>query len=355
MKKRILIILGSFVMGGAENMVCELVCHIDRSKYDLQVICVNGKCNSPLENKIEQQGIDVVYLNGITKVNLKSIIKVWKALSAYHPDVIHTHIGGVVFSTPWIICHSVKFIHTVHTSPEKEFDKKTQFILKCLYKLGKGVMVTVSKENQKKTIEYYSLPISKVRMVNNGIDLNKFYKKRHKNFTFVNVGRQDVNKNQILILKAFAELKKEYKNISLILVGDGNQHKKLETYVKKNNLIKDVNMPGMVSNVEDYLAISDVYIQSSFYEGLPLSVLEAMATRLPIIATAVGGITDIVNNNGILIPIDDLQKLIVAMKEMINNKKEYNKMCNESWKNVQDYSVEEMVKKYERIYDEFAK
>lgn len=355
MKKKVAIILGSFAMGGAETMVCELACHINKEKYDLQVICINGSCNSPLEQKLKENKIKVKYLNNITKVNIEGITKVWQELSSYKPDIIHTHISGVVFSIPWIVCHSTKFIHTVHTSPEKEFNKKIQFFLKILYKLGKGIMVTVSRENQLKTMEYFSLPIQKVKMVNNGVDINKFYKKNHNNYTFINVGRQDYNKNQIIIIKAFKQMLKKNKDIHLILVGDGNQHLKLKEYISRNKLNSYVTLPGMKPDVERYLSISDVYIQSSLYEGLPLSVLEAMAAKLPIISTEVGGLKDIIKGNGVLIPTNDIKKLTFAMQDMKDHKEKYKKMCQKSWEIVQDYSITAMTRNYEKIYDEFIK
>ena len=193
----------------------------------------------------------------------------------------------------------------------------------------------------------------KYAYVNNGIDLNRFYRKQHEDFTFINVARQDENKNQIAILKAFTELYEENKQIKLYLVGGGPCHNMLQQEISKLGLDKVVTMPGNVSNVEGYYALADVYVQASHREALPLTTLEAMAAGLPIISTDVGGMKDIVKDNGILIPDNDDNALLCAMKKLLEcEDSEVELLEKSSRKIVQDYSSNEMAKKYGEIYSE---
>ena len=111
---------------------------------------------------------------------------------------------------------------------------------------------------------------------------------------------------------------------------------------------------GNVSNVNYYLSNADIFVLSSDYEGLPLSILEAMASGLPIISTNVGGVADIVTNNGILVSAKDKVGLVKAMKELASNHKlRYELGCN-SLCNSQKYDSQEFIKQYENLYLKYA-
>lgn len=94
------------------------------------------------------------------------------------------------------------------------------------------------------------------------------------------------------------------------MVGDGELKQNIEYRIKKYNIDDKVVLVGNVSNVNYYLSNADIFVLSSDYEGLPLSILEAMASGLPIISTNVGGVADIVTNNGILVSAKDKVGLV---------------------------------------------
>lgn len=351
-KKRIAIVLGLFYVGGAENMVYELAKNIDQSIYDLKIICINGRANTSLEEKVLSSGLDVVFLNGVGRVNPKGISIVWRELSKFKPDIVHTHLGGTIFSLPWTLLHGVMLIATLHTIPEKAFNSKVKKVMRFMARYNKAILVTVSDENYKNTLNYFRLTPASVRKINNGINMDRFYRKAHKYFTYINVGRHDRVKNQSMILSAFSEITNVCGNVKLILVGDGEEHENLVSQANDLGISDKVEFTGMVSSPEDYLAVSDVYIQSSHREGLPLSVLEAMSAKLPIISTNVGGMKDIVKDNGILIDDNDVAGLIRVMKKLYYNSELRDFMGNKSWEIVQLYSSKVMAKSYCNLYEE---
>jgi len=287
-------------------------------------------------------------------LDFRTFLKLYDELNEFKPDVVHTHLSGAIYALPWVIFHNVKMIHTVHTVPKLEFPKIVQKILRFFYVIDKAIMVTVSPENKIIASKHYSLEDNKIKMIYNPVDTAKYYKDTNPkaDFVFINVGRQDVNKNQELIIKAIAELRKETSDIRLFLIGDGNQHEVLKELSKKLAVEDIVTFTKIIGNVHDYLAIADVYIQSSRYEGLPLSILEAMAARLPIISTDVGGIHDIVTNNGILIPSENLNELVIAMRKLRADTILMKKMSDNSYHNVQAFDSKVMSRKYCVQYDE---
>lgn len=356
-RKRIAIITGSLETGGAETMVSRLVTNIDNDKFIVKLICISKFTNSPIEKVLQKNGIEVTYLNktgGISIEILKTCSTLWKILNEFKTDVVHTHLHGYHYTLPWAMFHKCNFIHTIHTSPEKEFSKKMQLIFKVCSKIKKNTIVTVSPENEKLTKKYYNLSDKRVKMIYNPVDISKYYKQvRDDNkFTLINVGRQDKNKNQILILKSMVQLIREGYNVNLILVGDGECNQLLKQYVSEMNLNEYIEFTGIVDNVEYYLSKADVFVLSSKYEGLPIAILEAMSSRLPIISTNVGGIKDIVNDNGFLIKNNDVKDLVKHLKLLINDESLIIKYSQRSYENVQKFDSVEIARQYCEIYED---
>lgn len=120
------------------------------------------------------------------------------------------------------------------------------------------------------------------------------------------------------------------------------------------DLDKKVDLPGMINNSKEYYAIADVYIQASHREALPLSVLEAMSAGLPILATNVGGLKDVVIDNGYLFE-DNEEALLNSMQRIITNTDKLKQMGDKSKEIVCEYTSEKMAEKYMEIYDRMVK
>ena len=350
MKKKVLIILPGFAMGGAENMVYELSNHINPENFDVSVLCYCGKQNTSLEKKAEDR-IDVHYVNCAGTVTPQKIHTVLREIDKIRPDVVHAHMGGALYAALWTLKKRKPLVVTIHTTPQKAFSKLVERVLQFRMKFGRCRLVAVSEENKRLADQYFKLKVP-CEFVNNGIDLKRFYHKEHELFTFINVARQDDNKNQKMLIEAFKKVHEIFSNTKLILVGDGPNHETLQALCGELGVQADVLFTGNIANAEDYYAISDVYVQTSHREALPMSILEAMAAGLPIISTNVGGIKDVVQENGILVQDDDKSALYEAMKEMMiapNDK--IIRYSRESIRIVQNYSAKKMAEKYITIYE----
>ena len=355
--KKLLIIIGDLSVGGGQNMVSELVGAIDKNSWKIDILCYAKKTNTEIERRAEEYA-NITYLNTNGKIGFTAICKVFKAVKQISPDVIHAHLGGMVFAIPWTALNKTPLVVTAHTKPSKAFNKKVEWLLKCLLrsKKRKTIVAAVSQENWVETKKYLGVGDDACRFVNNGISLSRYYRKSHEHFTFINVARQDENKNQAAIIEAFGKLYKENNNIRLILAGNGPTHNLLIELAKSKGLERVVMFPGMVPDAENYYSIADVYVQSSFREALPLSVLEAMAAGLPIISTDIGGLRDVVRENGILVDAGNNEALLEAMRSMICETNEKMKfMSDESFRLVEDYSSIKMAEGYMALYDELTR
>lgn len=355
--KKVVIITPALFTGGAEIMAVRLAINIDKKEYDVQMLCLNEKNNTSLEKMLEENKIPVHYLGKSNGVSIKVILKTYKMLSKLSPDIIHSHITGTVYAFLWVLLHKCKLIHTIHTRPDAEFSAKFRKILKLFVKFKKIILVAVSKENQRIAIEHYKVGEDRCYFVNNPVEVSKYYKNKNTTglITFINVSRQDDNKNQALALRAFAKLYEKNSNTRLVLVGDGNQHSNLISEVEKLGLQDVVYLPGEVSNAEDYLANADIYLSTSHREGLPLSMLEAMAAGLPIISSNVGGCSDIVVNNGILFEDNNEEQLLAAMEKLANDESLRNEYTKKGYAIVNEYDASKCAEKYEKLYKKFGR
>lgn len=351
MKKRLVILLGGFSVGGAEHTVYELVKNINKKEYAVSVLCYMPKQNTTLERHVEEI-CPIFYLNEKGAIKPRAILKVLNALRKLKPDVVHAHLGGAGFGSIWALLTGKRFVVTAHTKPEKAFSSKIERLVRLALKKGNTTLVGVSEENKILLKQYFNVDDRRLGRVNNGVDLDHFYRKDHSGFTLINVARQDENKNQAALLRCFARLYEQDSTAKLLLLGDGPLHEELKKQAEELGISEAVTFTGNVSNTEDYYAVSDLYVQTSHREAMPLSVLEAMAAGLPIISTDVGGLKDVVQDNGILVPDNDEEVLYEAIKKIYSlSAEEAHCMEDASQRIVQAYSSAHMARAYELIYD----
>ena len=352
MQKTLLIIIDNLEIGGGQSVVLELVKNIDISRYRVVTLCYGVKHNTSIENELEKL-CSVEYLNISKKIGFSEMRYVLKRISDIDPDIVHAHLGGVTFGLPWAIIHHKPIVVTAHTIPEKAFSRMNEKQLRIGLKLGKVMLVAVSENNYVRCKEYFNINDQKCRFVNNGVDSNKYYILPHDKFSFINVATHNDNKNQQMIIRAFADISKKHNNIKLILVGDGPTHDALIKLANELGVSDKVEFTGLVSNPEMYYQNADVYIQSSHREAMPMSVLQAMMAHMPIISTNVGGLDDVVKENGFLIDDNDITALSKEMERLIlMDTEKLSYMKGKSREIAMKYSSEEMALSYMNIFDE---
>lgn len=350
--KKIVIAIGNLNTGGGQSVVCKLVENIDMHKYEVEVVCLGAKNNTAIEKKVEAVA-KVVYLNINGGFSLKSYLTVDKYLNRIKPDVIHAHLGAVQYVTVWSIIHKKTIVVTAHTIPEKAFSKNTEKLVRYALKNQLLLLVAVSKDNENKCRVYFRLNGNNCTYVNNGVDIHGLNKKEHGHrFTFINVATQNDNKNQRFLINCFSEVVKSYGACRLLLIGDGPEHNALMKQAKELSLENSIVFSGEVSDPTSYYLESDVYLQSSHREAMPMSILEAMGFGLPVISTDVGGIKDVIQGNGIMVNDNDAESYTKAMISLIKmGEGELDQLKRKSLEIVDGYSAKKMALEYEKIYE----
>jgi glycosyltransferase involved in cell wall biosynthesis len=167
------------------------------------------------------------------------------------------------------------------------------------------------------------------------------------------VGRLSEEKRHIDLLNAFEEVLKTFPDASLLIVGDGYLRKNLEKKVTEMHLANNITFTGFQENVFTYLKKMDVFVLPSRTEGTPLSILEAMSVGIPVIATNVGGIPEIVidNETGLLVSPESPLDLANSIKKLLSNPRMMNKMGQKAKALVlQRFNPINFIREHEAVY-----
>lgn len=340
-------------------MVAQLAAGIDSGSFEVEVFCVYGQpLGNHLEEMIRDRGLPIHYVGKKRGFSLGAMGKLFRMLDAFQPDVVHTHLYACVYAAPWPVLRRRPWLHTLHTLPKIENRRLPRRLLtKALTALGYMRPVAISGSHRQMVAQYYRLDPETVPVVYNPVDVSLFsaeLKRKDGTLRFITAGRLSPEKNQTMMLRAFAEFLAKGRDARLVVLGRGELEDQLRALVRELGIEKQVVFAGFVENVQDYLADAYVFLLSSDYEALPLAVLEAMAAGLPVIATDVGGLRDIVTDNGILIPAGDQKAMVLAMKRLYEDPLLCRQMGQASRDHAAAYDVSAAVDGYCRLYRRFA-
>jgi colanic acid/amylovoran biosynthesis glycosyltransferase len=176
---------------------------------------------------------------------------------------------------------------------------------------------------------YPNIPVGKIKIIHCGIDPAKFQKKTKQgisnSFNIICVARLEKIKGHIYLIEACALLKAQNVDFNCYLVGDGELHSQVQEQINRLNLIHAVKILGFQPHeqVVDLLAQADILVLPSISEGIPVSAMEAMATGIPVIATSVTGVPELVEDGvtGLLVPSQNSRALFEALLKLCNSKK----------------------------------
>jgi len=216
--------------------------------------------------------------------------------------------------------------------------------------------------------EWLGVKKSNIAIIPSGVDLNRFDPEQpevkrnaaflrneldiHDNVVVGFVGRLIWGKGLAYLISAVREVQKRYPNVILLVVGDGPQRTDLEM-MAKNSKIRAI-FTGWQEKTSPFYALMDIFVLPSFFEGLPNVMLEAMAMRKAVVATAIGGNVDLVvdGKNGFLVPIQDDRRIAFALKKLLNSSDMRKRMGNINRQIIEEtFTWDVIVPRFERLYE----
>ena len=293
---KIIQVMPEFALAGAEVM-CENLCY-ELTKMGHKVIAISMyTLHTPITDRLEESGIDVIYLDKKPGFDISLFGKMRKIFKKEKPDVVHTHRYTTIYAMPSAILSGIKKkVHTVHSVAQKESTNLGRKINYILFNFFKVVPVALSEIVKDTIITEYKQKPSDVPVVLNGMPLDKYTPKKDysskDSMQIIHIGRFSKPKNHTRLIEAFEKVCKKFPDTHLNLFGEGELLEETKKLVNEKKLTKNVDFCGLSNAIAEELAKNDIFCLPSDYEGVPMTLIEAMASAMPIVATNVGGIPD---------------------------------------------------------------
>ena len=361
-KMKILQIMPEFGLAGAERMAENLTLSQKKAGHEVKVISLYDY-HSAITDNLEGEGVEVKYLNKKSGIDLSVIGRLKKEIESYSPDVIHTHRYILLYTFLARALSSVKapIVHTVHNEAKKELNFAYRKINNILFLISRCHPVALTSKIKETIIDEY-FGLKDVPVIMNGVNTDNIrpiktdYNLSKGSFNILHIGRFAEAKNHEMIIDAFAKFRQTYTNSTLTFFGEGVKFEKIKEKVENDKLADCIIFKGVDGNVTSHFHEYDVFILPSLFEGMPITIVEAMAAGMPIIASNVGGIPDIMTNdkNGILIR-PEKNELIHALNKLAGDKELRERLGKEALSSSSSHTSDHMAEDYVKYYETLIK
>lgn len=346
-------IIPDLPMGGAETMCVTLSIVLKKMGHQVCVISLYD-CDTILSRRLADAGIPLQCMGKRPGLDPGCIPKLRNAIKVFAPDVIHTHIHALKYAYIAALGLGIPMLRTIHSIASQDAEADTS-INRFLFVKGSVFPVAISEAIQDTTAQYYRLDKQNIPVVPNGVDLSRCIPKE--NYTadsaikLLHIGRFHEAKNHNAIIQAMVILKNRGISVTLDCYGDGELLEEIKNSVARLDLQNTVRLRGVSADVFPILHDADIFLLPSVWEGIPMTIIEAMGTGLPIIASHVGGIPDMIENNvsGLLIA-PEAQALADAVEALSKDAALRARLGNGALQAVHRFSAEEMAEGYLSLY-----
>jgi len=349
---KILHIINSFQFGGAENLLFNAIPFLKKSKFDFEFLSITNNLNL-----IDDKSM-INYLDNNTAKSFKTFIDLYVYFKKNKYDIVHAHLFPTTYYCSLLKKMGIiksKLVMTEHNTHNRRRD----FLLfkpieKIIYDEFEKI-ICISKGTEINLNKWLKTTKNKTELIYNGINIQKFVNSNktenivEKNtIKIIMVASFSPQKDQITLLKSLRSLPEKYK---IYFAGDGAEIDYVKNFVKKNKLEDRVEFLGNVRDIPGLLKKMDLFVLSSKWEGFGLVVVEAMAANLPIIASDIPGLTEIVNGYGKVFKKENYEELSNKILDVTKKQSIYNEYVNKSELRSKDFTIEKMVEDYIEIYN----
>lgn len=359
-------------LSGVQKISLEIFKGLSNNDYDKYILFSESTEKGDMQTCIrsfEEAGAKVLFSKNLTREiglnDIKAFLEIYKLCRKYKFDIVHTHSTkpAIIGRTAAKLARIPHVIHTVHGLSFHKFVKFPvwQFYWLCemtsSFFCDKIILVNkyyhrYFKFFNKKTLTIYNgINFSDLLLINKD-DGQDFYKSDKIKILYV--GRLDNQKDPMTLLKAAKLVCTQHHNVVFTIVGDGEMYDECREFIHSNNLESQIILKGWQSNVSEFYASHDIFVMSSIYESFGLIFLEAGFYKLPVVATNVEGIPEVVENNktGLLCNPRDPESLAKNINKLLYDNHLRRNMGNAAHERVTSlFSSEKMVQEYKKIYN----
>jgi glycosyltransferase involved in cell wall biosynthesis len=368
-KLKVLLLIDGGFLGGGQTNVLSIARILDKKRFDISIAAEGG---GAFEEEAAKYNIPFTPIT-LPKLLRTKYLRYLVALYASEKfDIIHTHGGVAGFygrtlkkHHPEIKCvHTIHGIHYVHSSGflKRNLSKTIeQYLVQFTDKT-----ICVSETDLVKSVKYRIADIDKTIVIPNGIDIARFSNPKknlglmkvmglnEENFIVGNVSRFDIQKNQRLIIQSAYFLVRKYPNVRFVLVGGGELKKRMKQLVMESNLEDYIIFTGETDNVQDYYSIFDIFVFPTLWEGMPYVLLEAMASRLPVICSSLPNLLEVVkpNYSALTISPNNMDDLFQKTSALYQNAELRERLAQNAMIESTQYDESELIPRVGDVYEE---
>jgi sugar transferase (PEP-CTERM/EpsH1 system associated) len=352
--------------GGLQFVVLNLIKKFNTTEFRPSVTCILNGGN--LIEEVKNIGCKVEIVNKPDKLDFSASLKIARILKAQDIALIHTHnTAAYLYGSLAAKLAGVALI--IHTEHGRDFpDKRRLMVAEKVLSSFTHKIVAVSEELKEALVKFERINPKKITVITNGVDLELFKsmpksiikQKKYEigidknDFVIGNIGRLTSVKDHRNLIQAFQLIHKDMPDAKLLIVGDGPLKEDLSNFSQSLGLQRNILFLGERKDIPELLNIFDIFVLPSKNEGVSLTLLEAMATKKPVVATSVGGNKEIIEHgkDGYLVPPCSPKKLREAVLDMVKSNGKAEQLGIAAYEEVKEkYSLEKMAKAYQEIYE----
>lgn len=350
-------------------LAVDVCSRLDRSLFDPMVLFMYPG-NGPMPNLLAQRGVPSYNLKRTRVRRLMGPLLPALILRRLRIDLLHVHhiplLKAIMPAVRLTGIHSVVFTEHARFSISRSL--KLQEACRTTA-VNLGSFTTVSHDLKAYFVNELGIPAGVINVIHNGVDTTRFVPgKRNPSlksllppsftgFVLVTVGRLTDAKDHGSLLSALAILEKKHVNLYTLVIGDGELRHCLEKEIAERQLCHRIHLAGRRSDIDQLLPGADAFIMPSKREGLPIAILEAMSSGLPVIATSVGGIPEVVDNevNGLIVPPENPAVLAAAIYRIYNDKILARTLGKNARKTIEEkFSLDRVAENYSKVYQDLV-
>ncbi len=359
-------------VGGLENGLVNLINHMDPTRYRHAIVCLTDY--DDFSKRIIREDVDVIALNKREGKDLSIHARLWKVIRKLRPAIVHTrNLPGLEYLVPSTFAGVPARVHGEHGRDMYDLDglNKRYLLLRKLVNPFTHQYIGVSGDLANWLIRSVGIRSDRVTQIYNGVDLKRFHPREGsrpslgppdfasaENLVIGTVGRMETVKNQLTLVQAFVHLlnqePKARERLRLVIIGNGPLRMEAEKLLRDANADQLAWLPGERDDVPAIMRSLDLFALPSLREGISNTILEAMASGLPVVATRVGGNPELVEEGktGLLIsPVNSIA-LAHAIRSYLLHPELLSIHGQAGRKRAEDcFSLEKMVSGYMAVYD----
>lgn len=360
-------VLHTLGVGGAEVLAARLARQLSH-RYRFLFACLDD--NGTLGEELRRDGFEVHQLGRRPGIDLKCVRRLAKLARRERVDILHAHQYTPFFyaslARGW---RSLPLIFTEHGRHFPDYPRRKRMLANRWLLRGRDRAIGVGGGVREALIRHEGLPPRRVSVIYNGIDCECYTTADDPNvvrrelglnpdhFVIIHVARLNALKDHQTAVRAFARVHESLPRARLLLVGNGETRRAIETEISERRLQEYVILAGERRDVPRLLSACDTLWLTSVSEGIPLTIIEGMAAGLPIVATNVGGVPEIVQHDltGLLAPAADDASLAAAVLRLAADAPLRRRLALEGQRRARElFSEQRMVDAYAELYDEAA-